>query len=480
MFLKSPGKHQSDFLMKLKCPVSDIKAGPGIILALSVYFAAILELIGLLKSKEYRFWFLIFSVQILIACAIPTGIFLMLPADNETVSLEVSGCLLEDLTPDEAEQTLKSYYKNIIDNGAVFLSAGGKKIAIPLNLFEFQIDASKIYNMLHEGRYNNRYFQLIGKANREFVTKPVVSINSARLKDILESYKDLFHRGAVDAKLVLEQGIARTIPESEGLELDVEKAAYYIKNMLESDPSKEIVISREETADVFNVVKPAYTADGLSGLSQIYGMVQGELESESKLKFQNIFNSMKNSGIKPGDEFSYRERVLSSIEEDSPHTIIASAIYKAVLPVADIKVTFRKPSSQPVAGIEPGFDVNLDEEGDLKFLNASDSDLMLVFDIQESGKWTVALLGEPGLMSGDIVTEVTKIAPPVIYSQDSRLPEKSQEVVEPGREGLSVKVKRVVQGESRKVYELYEDIYQPVYKIIAIGTAVKKEDIIRK
>lgn len=434
------------------------------------------------RSKGYRFWFFIFSVQILIACAIPTGIFLMLPADNETISLEVSGCQLSELTPAEAEQTLKSYYKNIIDNREVILVADGKRYAIPYNSFELRIDASKVYNMLHKGRYDNRFFQLIGKSDQEFALKPDVSLNLAKLKDSLKKYGDIFHKDAVDAKLILEQGSVKTIPEIDGLEFDVEKAAYYIKNSLESDPSKEIVISKDAAADVFNVLKPDNTADELSRLTQVYGMVQGELESDLKAQFQNIISGIRDFHIKPGEEFSYRERVLSvidksAIDEDSLHTIIASAIHRAVLPVADIRITFRKASKQPVSGIEPGFEVNFDEDGDLRFLNASDSDLTLVFNVEESGKWTIALFGEPGLVYGNIITEKTRIEPPVIYSQDSRLPEKTQEVIEPGREGMKVKVIRVIQGE---LHELYEDIYQPVYKIVAIGTGVKKEEISRK
>jgi len=144
--------------------------------------------------------------------------------------------------------------------------------------------------------------------------------------------------------------------------------------------------------------------------------------------------------------------------------------------VADIKVTWRKPAFQPVPGIEPGFEVNLDGDGDLRFQNTSNVGLAIVSDVDESGKWTLILAGKPGLTVGEIKTTHTKILPPVIYVQDSTLPEKVQKVKEPGKEGLSVKVRRIA-GDS--IYE-YEDIYQPVYRIISVGTGVKKEEIIVK
>jgi uncharacterized protein YabE (DUF348 family) len=88
----------------------------------------------------------------------------------------------------------------------------------------------------------------------------------------------------------------------------------------------------------------------------------------------------------------------------------------------------------------------------------------------------MAVAGKPGLKAGEIKTEKTKIIPPVIYSQDNTLPEKEQKVVEPGKDGLSVRVYRIINGESAM---LYEDVYPPVEKVIAIGSGVKKADIIK-
>ena len=136
----------------------------------------------------------------------------------------------------------------------------------------------------------------------------------------------------------------------------------------------------------------------------------------------------------------------------------------------------RKPSNQPISGIEAGFEVNLEDDGDLKFLNDSANEIAIIFQTNDNNEWIIAIAGKPGLNAGEIITEKTKIAPPVIYSQDNTLPEKEQRVVEPGKDGLSVKVYRVLNGES---VMLYEDVYPPVERVIAIGSGVKKVDIIK-
>lgn len=444
-----------------------------IILALSV----LLELISLFKSRDFRFWFVLFSIQILIACVVPTGIFLMLPADNETFHLEVSGQLLEDLTPDEAKNILTPYYDNIIDTGEVMLKANGNPVSIPYKMFELQIDASKIFDMMRTGRYSNRYFQLIGKSNQNVVTKPIVSLNLAKLKDALQNYKDIFYKEPVDAGLMLQKGIVKTTTEIEGLELDIDKAADCIKGKLEFNQSKEIIISQLTAPEAFKVLKPERTSLELSGFTQIYGTVQGDMAPDSIIQLQNIVNNIEDFGLAPGEEFSYIERVSFNSKEEAFHSVLVSAIYRAILPIPDIKVTCRKPAKQPISGIDPGFEVDLEREGDLRFLNTSDSELMFIFNIEDLGRWTIALVGRPGLKFGEIKTEKMKITPPVIYLQDNKLPEKSQEVIEFGSDGLAVKVIRVIQDQS---IQLYEDIYQPVYRVIAVGGVVKNEGIIRK
>lgn len=431
----------------------------------------------MLKSGSFRFWFVVFSVQMFIACFVPTAVLLMLPAEDANLTAEVSGLFPEAAKPEEMVNTLKEYYMGIIDQGEIILDADGKKASISYKAFDLQTDASKIYDIVQNGWYKNRYFQLIGKSHADFVLKPVVTVNSAKLREVLSEYKTLFHTDAENAGLVLEDGAVKPVPEKEGLEFNIEKAADYIKLQLEDKLPEELVISYKTTPGLFDVLIPELTEEKISSLTQVYGLIQVDIPSDGVNSFQNIINSIKKKTIAPGEVFSYRERVSFTPDSEQLHMSLASAIYRSVLPVKDIKVTGRKPAPQPVNGIEAGFEVSLDDGGDLEFLNMSDSHLALAFSIEQTGRWNVALVGSPGLAYGEIKTEKIKLPPPVIYAQDNSLPENAQEVKENGREGLSVKVIRVTGGES---VLLSEDTYQPVYKIIAVGSAVKKEDIIYK
>ncbi|HEY8500374.1 MAG TPA: G5 domain-containing protein, partial [Clostridia bacterium] len=228
--------------------------------------------------------------------------------------------------------------------------------------------------------------------------------------------------------------------------------------------------------DLFDVIDPEYTTDEHNAFTQIYAKAQGALPAGTAESFKNIISQAGFYIIGSGQTISFKEDMPLISELKDLNIILASALYKAVLPFEDIKVMWRKPSSQPVPGVEAGFEVSLEDDGDLKFLNDSAYAVTVIFQVNDNNEWIMALAGKPGLKAGEIKTEETKITPPVIYSQDNTLPEKEQRVVEPGKDGLSVKVYRVINGEPAM---LYEDVYPPVERVISIGSGVTKAEIVK-
>jgi len=432
---------------------------------------------SLFKSKEFRFWFTLFTVQLIFACVVPTAVLFCIPVGDAPLDIDAEGFLLKGVAPEEAKNTLSGYYQSISESGAVVLEACGRQMRIPYDTFEVQADFSNIFKEIDSKRFTNMYYQLIEK-NRVLIktSHPEIYINEAKLREILGERKALFHVPEVNAELTLEQGTLTVTPHSDGLEFDVDKAAEYIKGRFEMLFSPDIVVSEGSAPEVYRVVEPEITSEILKDYSYVYSTISGELSDGETENFKKLLDGFRNKIISPGEVFSYNESFPAGNAQAGLNALLASSIYRAVLPVADIKVTWRKPAFQPVPGIEPGFEVNLDGDGDLRFQNTSNVGLAIVSDVDESGKWTLILAGKPGLTVGEIKTTHTKILPPVIYVQDSTLPEKVQKVKEPGKEGLSVKVRRIA-GDS--IYE-YEDIYQPVYRIISVGTGVKKEEIIVK
>ncbi len=425
-------------------------------------------------SGNFRFWFIIFTIQILIACIVPSVILLCVPAVDMPVSLEVAGLFIDNVDPSEVESILLPHIDKIVENEKVFIDFGEEHEAIPFSDFEVEIDADNLLDTVKKGRYKNRLFQIIGKADEDNQIVPDVYFNEARLRKILSEKEDLFIKEAKEAKLELKQDQLSIFPHENGLKLNIDKATEYIKEQLQSDPSKVIRISNENLPFLFDILEPEVTADYLQEFTQLYSVVPVKFPEQEGLNSLHTFTN--NQLIHSKEVFSYKDTFYPDTELEI-HTVMASAIYKAILPLDDMKVSWREPSKRLIPGIEPGFDVNLYGDGDLKFQNITGQDMILICQQDEKDEWHVAIAGKPGLTTGEIKTETTPIQPPVIYSHDNTLPEKVQKIMEPGEVGLSVKVYRVMQD---KTIELYEDSYPPLEKIVAIGTGLKKEDIIRK
>lgn len=430
------------------------------------------------KFKGVRLWFFAFAIQIFSAVIVSTAVLLLIPARNSPLNVEISGLVFDKAELQEIKETFKAYSRSILEDGSVIFESDGKHVKIPYHALDLRIDDTSVYIAMEKTQYSNRFFQLIGKTNQQFVNlKPEIYLNEAKYREAFLDFGEIFIKDKMDAGLVLEKGDLSITPHRDGYQLNIDKARDYILTELKTNLPREIVISESETPDLFVRIKPEITSDQLESYTQIYSMAQGEIPTGKTEAFRSLVNSLENKIVGPGQSFSYKERMRSSSLGSPLSELFASAVYQAILPVEDIVVTWRNAANQPVPGIEPGLEVNLEDDGDLQFRNRSELELVLVFDVNDSGKWTVALAGKPGLNFGVIRTEYARILPPVIYSQDNTLPENVEKVKEPGEEGLSVKVYRDT---GEKTIQLYEDIYQPVYRIIAVGTGIKKEDIVRK
>ena len=430
----------------------------------------------MLEFKRIRFWLIVFSLQMLLAVGIPTGLMLMLPSQELSVSLELPGLVFDNLSPDKAKEAINAFYDAIAQEGEIVLESEGKRMRIPYSSFELQIDIERVLERIEKGQYGNRFFQLIGKVGADpGMAKPELYMNEARFRDVFTDAKDFFHIEPGNAELIFAQGTLSVTPQKDGRELDIDKALQYIQKQLRTNPTVEMVLSQSMTPELFIVTEPEITTKQLQSYSQLYPIATGRVPSEKAEAFRLLTQNVQNVIIKPDEIFSFREKITPVLDPLQEH--LASAVYQAVLPVEAIKIIGRETSNQPIPGIEPGLEVSLENTKDLQYKNTSKTELILLFEICDSGIWNAALAGKPGLRYGAIKTEPTKIAPSTIYSQDSSLPENWEEVKEPGKEGLLVKVYRIA---DEQYIKLYEDVYQPVHKIIAIGTGIKKEDIVRK
>lgn len=428
--------------------------------------------------KRFRFWFMVLSIQLVLAAVIPAAFLLVLPPKEASVTFELPGLMLKDLPPQEAIKQTEAFFRNIVSEGAIVYEGKEERLQIPYSSIWLQFDTEEINKVFEKGQYQNRFFELIGKTSavpRQISAHPYM--NESLFREKMSPIQEICHMDAGNARLLLQQGAVSVIPHSNGRDFDVNRALLYVTERLKADPAGEIVLSEDATPWLFSATEPEITTEMLQSYTQVYGLTQGTIPEGKTEALLNLIRPMENKMIDSGGLFSFRENISSLKETDSLQQFLASCVYQTVLPVENIRVIERKAAVQPVSGIDPGLEVSFENGGDLQFKNTADIPLMLVFEVGQDGRFYTALAGKPGLKSSAIRTESVKIQPSVIYSQDNTLPKDSKEVIEPGKEGLTVKVYRVTEDES---IILYEDVYQPVHQIIAIGTGIRKEDIVYK
>ena len=299
----------------------------------------------MLKSKNFRFWFLIFAIQIFIACLIPTAVLLLLPSADMPVSLEVAGLSISNVDISEAKGILTRHFREIIEKGELIFESDGKQEKISYTDFEVQIEMGSTFKQIEKGQYKNRYFQMIGKTpeyEEEYI--PEIYYNEAKLKSIIIKIEDFFFQKAIKAGLMLLDGNVRVSAHQNGRKLNTEKTLDYIKEQLTTDPSQKIVISEEAVPGLFDVIEPEYTTDELNEFTQVYAKEQGVLPAETAESFKNIIAREGCYIIGSGQAVSLLEEMPSISELKNLNMLLESPLYKAELPFEDIKVTWRNKS----------------------------------------------------------------------------------------------------------------------------------------
>lgn len=430
------------------------------------------------EIKRLRFWFTAISIQLVLAVVVPTATLLVLPPKEASAALEIPGLSLKDLPLHEAEKQADAFFQSIVSDGFLVSEGNGERLQIPYSSIWLQFDTAKVHKALEKSLYQNRFYEMIGK--RPPLREPVYVqpyVNEALFREQLLPVQEICHTNALNARLVIQQGAVSVVPHTDGRDFDAEQAISYVLEQLKADPVRRITLSEITTPQLFKAISPDRTTGMLQSYTQVYSLVQATVpEGESEV-LTSLIHSIDNKIIEPGSSFSFRENSSLIRETDPLQQLAASIIYELILPIRELRVIDRKAAKYPVSGIDPGFEVSLENGGDLQFTNTSEIPLMLVMQLEQDGKLSAALVGEPGLTVGVIRTETAVIQPSVVYSQDNTLPKDVQKVMEPGKEGLSVRVYRVTEDES---VQLYEDVYQPVHKIISVGTGIKKEDIVYK
>ncbi|PIC70695.1 hypothetical protein CSV77_07175 [Sporosarcina sp. P16b] len=234
---------------------------------------------------------------------------------------------------------------------------------------------------------------------------------------------------------------------------DVEKIAAQLEVQLQSGIMPQQVYIADFIPDLYEqkqvIASAAYEVD--------------ELEKGLRL----LMDDLNGLEIQPNSTFSFREYLdgkESASATDVQMTIMSSLLYKAALQTNWV-IDERNISSELPAGVEPGFEAAINRKLDLDFQFTNPN--QTVFTIRTA--WTGAQLelsieGLPFVHRYDTeVEKITKYDPKTVIRYSAFVNAGAIEVVDKGKKGMEVAVKRnvLLNGSLEEIEDVSIDFYAP-------------------
>ncbi|APH04218.1 VanW family protein [Bacillus weihaiensis] len=188
---------------------------------------------------------------------------------------------------------------------------------------------------------------------------------------------------------------------------------------------------------------------------------------------QKVINQIGTIHVPAQSQISVVELLGSHAEPNTPEiNSVTSALYKTLL-LTNFEIVERHTSLELPNEVELGYEASvIAGKSDLKWFNPNPSDYTISFTVTNNS-FIVTVHGAPFLYTYDLkLSEQETYPPKQIKRYTSLLGEKEEKVVQDGKNGLFVKVSRIVkdlEGALLETEEIAEDFYPPVHKIIETG-----------
>jgi vancomycin resistance protein YoaR len=337
------------------------------------------------------------------------------------------------------------------------------------------------------GREEN-LFRRIGalvSARRHGIDVPTIyTFDRKSSSGFLHALAGKIDRHPVNAKLMVESGSVRIVPEKPGIKLDVDKSLAGIESVINSGAGlvNLVVVTDEpkiKSADLQGI------DDVIASYSTPYKPWQRDRTHNMRIACSFIDGTL----LRPGEVFSYNEIVGPRLKKygfrDAPIFVngevepgtgggvcqVSTTIYNTAL-LANLKVLRRSHHSRPVVYAPVGRDATVAPSVDLKFENTTGSPIYLKAWVGERTVNVSALGRKKPDQEVEIVTAGHKvIGRPVEEKIDENLEPGKRKVVEEGLSGHRVSTYRVVKvgGKVVKRELISNDYYRPQPRVIAIS-----------
>ncbi len=426
------------------------------------------------KTGKTLLIFLLILVQSLMAMT--AGIVMLFSVSQKEVPANVYAGEIDisEKGYNEAAQLIEADYGARFDTHALRLSKDDEIYEIPFSAIEAAIDGEMTIKPLNSikgpsdlPRLVNTYFGRYGT-----VLNPVVHFNESKLRMELIELSERIDTAPTDAGIYYKDGLIEKIPDNPGISLNVNNTTELIRAHLSSDPFETIDLNNGGALKTIDADVQMRHYESIQVVLGEYStsISDAALSRSIQLAVEAINGLMiAPSGDETGrDKVSFVECMSAAISEpnyDEGYSQVASTLYAALLKAGLPKdsITARVQHKLSVDYIEPGLDSWISSDaGDLRFSNPYKNTLA-IFAVMQGSVLTVAVAGSREDKTDEcVITKeiVQEFSPPVYFMENENLKPGERVILDPGKDGITVKVYRNEELISTDSYEAESSIVQ--------------------
>jgi len=420
--------------------------------------------------------FLLILVQSLLAMAVGVAVLFSASGRDVPVNVYAGDLDIGGKGYEEAARAIEADYEARFATQHIRLTADGDQIyEIPFTSIDATVDGMATIEPLMSMDGIKDIPRLIRThfGNHTTVLAPVVKFNESKLRMKLIELSESIRKEPVNARICYKDGLIEKEPDDPGVSLNVNNAAELIRRQLSADPFAVIDLRAGKALDT---VYADVTMKDFDTIQVVLGEFSTSIKDpalngsiESAVERINGIMLAPRGDAAGSSEFSFVETILSGNPDaafDEGFCQVASTMYAALLkagiPAENIT---RLPHKLTVDYIEPGLDAMVAADAyDLRFSNPF-SNTLAIYAVKKGTVVTVAIAGNRDDRPDRSVVStqtVNRSSPPVYYVENRDLAPGEQVVLDPGREGVTVRV-------YRNDDLISTDTYEAVSSIIQIG-----------
>lgn len=432
------------------------------------------------------------------ATAVLGATFIWSQRDKVIPGVQIQGLPLQGLRKEDGVVEIKKLEKRILAVPAV-LKHGEKTWELPLEEIDLHLDAEAMMDVAlrlgKEGPFFRQWQQRRQIRQQGYELPLMVNLNQKKFtQKITELTAELGFPPEDASFKITEDDRVEVVPGRDGLQVDAELAYQQLLNSLGKGQVKPIIhLSLVQVKP--RRITEAVTAMGLKGLLSAYSTSFDPTNVGRTYNIRVAAAALDGLLVPPGQEISFNQ-VVGPRSTDAGYKNaqviinnefvegigggvcqVSSTLYNAIL-LANLEILERTNHSLPVAYVPMGRDATVVYGAiDLKFRNNTESYIYIRSSVK-GRQLTFKIYGNTDYKAPvTIRTRIIKeIEPETIYQKDPYLKKGEQVVKQEGSKGYQVVAERVVwENNQAQVEALPPSLYEPVDRIVALGTKEEKE-----